>query len=80
MELWSLLREKRVLVVADAVASKDQIFPLITSGWFDDSRGVITTCIEGLMSIELGGRGVIQGPDAGDQEELVYEVIAESEG
>ncbi|KAL2645192.1 hypothetical protein R1flu_012779 [Riccia fluitans] len=47
---WSLLKEKRVLVLADAVESEDQILPLITSGWCgEDSRLIITTCVRGLM-------------------------------
>ncbi|KAL2645098.1 hypothetical protein R1flu_012685 [Riccia fluitans] len=48
---WSLLKEKRVLVLADAVESEDQILPLITPGWCgEDSRLIITTCVRGLMS------------------------------
>ncbi|KAL2623393.1 hypothetical protein R1flu_003598 [Riccia fluitans] len=48
---WSLLKDKRVLVVADGVESEDQILPFITSDWCGvDSRLVITTCVKGLMS------------------------------
>ncbi|KAL2614147.1 hypothetical protein R1flu_025839 [Riccia fluitans] len=47
----SLLKDKRVLVVADGVESEHQILPFIPSDWCGvDSRLVITTCVKGLMS------------------------------
>ncbi|KAL2644938.1 hypothetical protein R1flu_012525 [Riccia fluitans] len=48
--LRSLLKDKRVLIVADDVESEDQIRPLITPGWCGDSQLIITTCVRGLMS------------------------------
>ncbi|KAL2645185.1 hypothetical protein R1flu_012772 [Riccia fluitans] len=49
--LWSLFKEKRVLVLADAVESEDQILPLISPRRCgEDSRWITTTCVRGLMS------------------------------